>query len=179
MPLKNCSPRKRALSSREPVRATYMMLCISSTIYKSRSIQLWYAPHSRRNVVRNSSNRQQIVGTSANLPSTPLAVAGGPAGVPSRIHGGTLEQLRFAGANRLLVGFAYSAKGRIVEPYSLRFAETTGNLNFYGWELAGQQIKCFTVSKMSAVRILEQTFAPRYHVELGTPRAISHGPWRW
>ena len=90
-----------------------------------------------------------------------------------------MEQLRFAGANRLLVGFNYRGKARIAEPYSLRYAETTDNLNFYGWELSSRTIKCFTVSKMSAVQVLQETFAPRYHVELGTPGAISNGPWRW
>ncbi len=121
----------------------------------------------------------QIVGTSMALPAPPMATGRGLGPVPQRIHGGALEQLRFAGANRLLVSFVYSAKPRVVEPYSLRFAETTGNLNFYGWEVATQQIKCYTVSKMSGVQILESTFAPRYHVELGTPGAIAHGPWRW
>jgi predicted DNA-binding transcriptional regulator YafY len=99
--------------------------------------------------------------------------------VPRQLRSGTIEQLRFAGANRLLVEFTYSEKTRVVEPYSLRFAETTGNLNFYGWELDDAKIKCFTVSKMSDVHVLGQTFVPRYHVELGTPGAISHGPWRW
>jgi hypothetical protein len=120
-----------------------------------------------------------ILGTSANLPTPAMAVGHGQVAVPQRIHGGAMEQLRFAGANRLLVGFNYSGKPRVAEPYSLRYAETTDNLNFYGWELASQQIKCFTVSKMSAVQVLRSTFTPRYHVELGTPGAISHGPWRW
>jgi hypothetical protein len=44
--------------------------------------------------------------------------------------------------------------------------------------ITSRQIECFTVSKMSGVRVLERTFAPRYHVERGTPGAISHGPWR-
>lgn len=121
----------------------------------------------------------EIVGTSATLPTPAMAIGHGQVAVPPGIHGGTMEQLRFAGANRLLVGFDYTGSARVVEPYSLRFAKTTGNLNFYGWELASQQIKCFTVSKMSDVQVLQGTFEPRYHIELGTPGAISHGPWRW
>lgn len=120
----------------------------------------------------------QIIGTSTALPSQPIA-ARGQIAVPRQIRSGTIEQLRFAGANRLLIEFTYSGKKRVVEPYSLRFAETTGNLNFYGWELGSAQIKCFTVSKMSGVQVLGRTFVPRYHVELETPGAISHGPWRW
>jgi len=120
----------------------------------------------------------QITGTSDALPSQPIA-ARGQIAVPGRLRSGTIEKLRFAGANRLLVGFAYRGQDRTVEPYSLRFAETTGNLNFYGWELSNARVKCFTVSKMSGVHVLERIFTPRYHVELGTPGAISRGPWRW
>lgn len=120
-----------------------------------------------------------IVATSAKLPAPALATGRGQGPVPVRVHGSSLEILRFAGANRLLVGFMYSGKPRVAEPYSLRFAESTGNLNFYGWERESGQIKCYTVSKMSSVRVLEQTFNPRYQVELGTPGAISHGRWRW
>jgi len=121
----------------------------------------------------------QIVGTSVALPILAMAAAGGQRAVPQQMHGGTLEQLRFAGANRLLVGFMYNGKARVTEPYSLRFAETTGNLNYYGWELKSQQIKCFTVANMSSVQVLAQTFAPQYPVELAIHGAISHGPWRW
>jgi len=120
----------------------------------------------------------QIVGTSTRLPTAPTAAAGG-AIAPRDMRGGSLELLRFAGANRLLVAFDYAFKPRIVEPYSLRWAKTTGNLLFYGWELSTGQIKCFIVPKMSRVRVLERTFAPRYHVELGIPGAITRGPWRW
>jgi predicted nucleotidyltransferase component of viral defense system len=120
----------------------------------------------------------QMLGTSARLPTAPTAAAGG-AIAPRDMRGGTLELLRFAGANRLLVAFNYNSKPRIIEPYSLRWAKTTGNLLFYGWELSTGQIKCFIVPKMSQVRVLDRTFAPRYHVELGIPGTIARGPWRW
>jgi hypothetical protein len=122
---------------------------------------------------------KHIIGTSATLSAPAMAVASGRPAIPQQVHGSTLEQLRFAGANRLLVEFIYNGKARTAEPYSLRFAETNGNINFYAWELASQQIKCFTVSKMSMVRILDRDFAPRYHIELAIQGAISHGPWHW
>lgn len=127
-----------------------------------------------------------IVGTSVSLPTPAIVTGRVPAfatrspqqsGV-RRAYGSVFDILSFSGANRLLVGFDYSAKSRIVEPYSIRLAESTGNLNFYGWELATSQIKCFTISKMSRVRVLEETFAPRYHVELGSG-VIARGRWRW
>lgn len=120
----------------------------------------------------------EMFGTSARLPTAPTAAAGGVI-APREMRGGTLELLRFAGANRLLVAFNYNFKPRVIEPYSLRWAKTTGNLLFYGWELSTHQIKCFIVPKMSHVSILDRTFAPRYHVELGIPGAIAQGPWRW
>jgi predicted nucleotidyltransferase component of viral defense system len=121
----------------------------------------------------------QIVGTSASLPAPPMASSPGEVTAPRQLHGGPIELLRFAGANRLLVAFSYSGKSRIVEPYSLRYAQTTGNLNFYGWELASRKIKCFTVAKMHVVHVLQENFAPRYHVELSTSGGISRGRWRW
>jgi predicted nucleotidyltransferase component of viral defense system len=120
----------------------------------------------------------QIVGTSSRLPTPPLAASGGQV-APRQMRGAALEQLRFAGSNRLLVGFNYNSKARIVEPYSLRWAKTTGNLLFYGWELATNQIKCFIVSRMGQVRVLETTFSPRFHIELGATGGVQRGAWRW
>lgn len=122
-----------------------------------------------------------ITGTSSRLATAPMAAGGGQVIVSSQGRGSAsvIEQLRFAGANRLLVGFTYHGEPRIVEPYSLRWAESTGNLNFYAFELDAGIVKCFTVSKMSGVHVVQRTFTPKYHVELGTPGAISHGPWKW
>ena len=120
----------------------------------------------------------QIVSTSARLPIAPMAARGGQVIAPARLRGNIPELLRFAGSNRLLISFYYSGKRRLVEPYSLRWAQSTGNLNLYAWELASGEIKCFTTSKMSSVEVVQQTFAPRYHIELGTPGAISYGVWR-
>jgi len=120
---------------------------------------------------------EQIVASSSTLPTAPLAAGGGQL-APLSMRGATLDQLRFAGANRLLVSFTYHAKHRLVEPYSLRWAKT-GNLLFYGWELASNQIKCFIVPKMTQVGVVGTTFSPRYRIELGTESTISSGVWKW
>lgn len=120
----------------------------------------------------------QILSTSARLPVAPMAATAGQVIAPARLRESITELLRFAGSNRLLLSFYYSGKARLVEPYSLRWAQSTGNLNLYAWEIASSQIKCFTTSKMANVEVVQQTFAPRYHVELGTPGAISYGLWR-
>lgn len=119
----------------------------------------------------------QIVSTSARLPIAPMAASAGLVIAPSRLRGNITELLRFAGSNRLLLSFYYSGKRRLVEPYSLRWSQSTGNLNLYAWEIASGHIKCFTTSKMSSVEVVQQTFTPRYHIELGTPATASYGVW--
>ncbi|MGH7648008.1 MAG: nucleotidyl transferase AbiEii/AbiGii toxin family protein [Gemmatimonadaceae bacterium] len=121
---------------------------------------------------------RSIRGTATGLATVPNAGAGGVV-APRGMHGSIIDRLRFAGANRLLVQFDYHGRRRRVEPYSLRWASTTGNLNFYGWEAVTNQIKAFTVNKMSAVQVLTDTFVPKYNVELAKSDAIGVGRWRW
>ena len=80
---------------------------------------------------------------------------------------GTLDAVRFAGANRLLVSFRYHAKDRLVEPYSLR-RPATGNLLLYAWDTADGQIKTFKVGDIRGARATQREFRPRYRVELTT-----------
>lgn len=114
----------------------------------------------------------------AALPRELPRVAGGAnetivAPAPSRLWRAAvpLETIRFAGANRLLVEFVYNGKLRTLEPYSLR-RSSRDNLLLYGWELETAQIKCFDVSKMSALRTTARTFTPRYTVEFTGTGAI-------
>jgi hypothetical protein len=93
-----------------------------------------------------------------------------PAGIQYWGGGVSLESIRFAGANRLLVEFYYNGKHRKVEPYSLR-RTNTGNLLFYAWEISSGQIKAFNVEKISNIQTTNESFAPRYIIELN-----QHGP---
>ncbi|MDR1990010.1 MAG: nucleotidyl transferase AbiEii/AbiGii toxin family protein [Acidobacteriaceae bacterium] len=119
-----------------------------------------------------------LVATSAERPMAPITTSSDQIIAPAQCRGGITELLRFAGSNRLLLSFDYSGKPRLVEPYSLRWAKSTGHLNLYAWEIASGQIKGFTTEKMSNVEIVQQTFTPRFKIELGTPDTISHGVWR-
>jgi predicted nucleotidyltransferase component of viral defense system len=83
-----------------------------------------------------------------------------------------LEAVRFAGANHLLIRFAYSGKFRTLEPYSLR-RSSRGNLLLYGWELESGQIKAFDVAKIAQVSTTDRTFTPRYRVEFSPGAAIN------
>jgi predicted nucleotidyltransferase component of viral defense system len=79
--------------------------------------------------------------------------------------GQRLELVRFAGANRLKIAFSYDGKPRIVEPYSLR-RKSTGNLLLYAWEDGARNIKAFSTAKMVNVRATNESFVPRFRVEL-------------
>jgi len=61
--------------------------------------------------------------------------------------GSPVERIRFAGANRLLLEFDYHGKHRLVEPYSLREARTTGNILLYAWGLSSGHIKAFKLMR--------------------------------
>ncbi len=87
--------------------------------------------------------------------------------------GSPVERIRFAGANRLLLEFGYHGKPRLVEPYSLREARTTGNILLYAWELSSGHIKAFKIDEMYDVRASNAGFSPRYRVELSAQGPLS------
>jgi len=98
---------------------------------------------------------------------------GRPMGVgdyPALVFGGSMERVRFAARNRLLVQVVYEGVPRLVEPYSLRMP-STGNLLLYvhevrrGYESSGQ-IKAFKVAELGRVSVTEQPFFARYRIEL-------------
>lgn len=94
-----------------------------------------------------------------------------PAGVRYWGVGVPVETLRFAGANRLRVAFTYSGKARVVEPYSLR-RSSTGKLLLYGWETGASNIKAFDVAAIGGLRPTQETFVPRFRVELTTAEPL-------
>ena len=108
----------------------------------------------------------------AALPASRLAAAPSqlgeslvaPPGIQYSGSGGVFEQVRFAGANRLMIEFDYDGKPRRAEPYSFRRA-TTGNVLLYEWEDGTTRIKSFNMAKISSVRVTQATFSPRYKVE--------------
>lgn len=92
-------------------------------------------------------------------------------------RGSALQQLRFAGANRLLVTFSYHGKRRTLEPYSLR-RPATANLLLYGWELESSQIKAFKIEEIRDLSTPGTAFSPRYVVELAAAGPILAPPPR-
>lgn len=91
-----------------------------------------------------------------------------PAGV--RFWGtAPLELVRFAGANRLMIDCYYDGKSRHVEPYSLRRA-SAGNLLLYVRESGDSFPKSFIVSKIERLSVSNETFVPRFPIELNAIR---------
>jgi predicted nucleotidyltransferase component of viral defense system len=108
----------------------------------------------------------------AHVPSARGESLVAPAGIQYWGGGTSLEALRFAGSNRLLVEFTYDGRRRRAEPYSLRRAQT-GNLLFYGWEAGSTHIKAFNTAKMIDVRSTNVSFSPRYRIEFSPSGPVS------
>lgn len=82
-----------------------------------------------------------------------------------------ITRLRLAAADKKLVRIRYDQVTRLVEPYSYRTSKKTNKLLFYGWELRREgintgMIKAYRVDRIKDVEILDQTFQPRYQVEI-------------
>lgn len=109
-----------------------------------------------------------------HLPRVPSAEAVHATGPGIRYWGQNrpIEAIRFAGTNRLMISFMYHGSHRVVEPYSIRQAKT-GNVLLYGWEVASNHIKAFKLEEMQNVSTTDQTFAPRYRVDL-SPGSGAH-----
>lgn len=108
-------------------------------------------------------------------PSLPKATLGAvdtswvpPREMASWQAGTPLELIRFAGANRLRVEIDYRAESgrrgpRVVEPYSLRMT-MDGHLVLFAVDEAGR-LRSYRVDRIAGVRVLDDTFQPRYLVE--------------
>jgi predicted nucleotidyltransferase component of viral defense system len=113
-----------------------------------------------------------------------LRVAAGEAIVrPSRERRerpvGSLDVIQFAGAGRLLLQFTYHGHQRVVEPYSLR-RPRTGTLLLYGFEqrkngVPTSDVRAYKVDELQSLRVLEQSYRPRYVIELNE----QEGVWTW
>jgi len=91
-------------------------------------------------------------------------------GGPSVMEGNAIDRIRFAARNRLLVEVTYHGVTRVVEPYSMRTKGTRNRL-LYIWEITRgnsktDQIKAYKINEIQSASILQQSFTPRYAVEL-------------
>lgn len=85
-----------------------------------------------------------------------------------------LEIIRFAAANRLCVDLEYQdeqgrTSTRAIEPYSLRRTKA-GDLLLYAVRSQGGEDRSYRVDRIRGARATQQTFTPRYAVELSATR---------
>jgi len=90
--------------------------------------------------------------------------------------GAPLEQIRFAGANHLLVNLAYKGSTRVIEPYALRRSQA-GNLLVYAIKAGTGEVRSYRVDRIEGVQVLDRSFTPRYAVELSAALPVRTG-WR-
>ncbi len=83
-----------------------------------------------------------------------------------------LEIIRFAGSNRLCVDLDYQNSTRRIEPYSLR-RTADGNVLLHTFSVTRGEHRSYRVDRITGARITNQTFEPRYEVEL-TPEGPVH-----
>jgi hypothetical protein len=88
--------------------------------------------------------------------------------------GAPLEQIRFAGANHLIVELDYQGSTRLIEPYALRRSKA-GNLLVYAIKAQTGEIRAYRVDRIEGIRITSTAFAPRYAIELSVALPVSTG----
>lgn len=86
--------------------------------------------------------------------------------------GAPLEQIRFAGANHLLVQLAYQGSTRLIEPYALRRSQA-GNLLVYAIKAQTGEVRAYRVDRIEGVEVTSTSFVPRYAIELSVALPVS------
>lgn len=103
--------------------------------------------------------------------SPPPTMARWDVGVP-------LETVRFAAVNRLLVDLGYNGRSRLIEPYSLRRARTTGNVLLHARRADDGEHRSYIVSRVQSVRVTTTPFVPAYAVEFTQDGPMAAPPTR-
>jgi predicted nucleotidyltransferase component of viral defense system len=84
----------------------------------------------------------------------------------------SLEVVRFAAANHLLVELGYQSSTRLIEPYSLR-RSSAGALLLYGIKVETREIRCYRVDRIQSVQATTKPFRPVYAIEFGSSGSLS------
>lgn len=88
--------------------------------------------------------------------------------------GAPLEQIRFAGANHLIVELHYQGSRRLIEPYALRRSRA-GNLLIYAIKEETGEVRAYRVDRIQGVRVTTESFVPRYAIELSVALPVRTG----
>ena len=128
---------------------------------------------------------------SDQMPETPLAykLAQGESVIRERVlqlpyaaraATSSLEIIRFAGANHLCVDLDYidldgNRSTRRIEPYSLRRTQD-GNILLHAYNVDKNSHRSYRVERIKGAQISNQSFTPRYAVELTPTGVLSVSP---
>ena len=88
--------------------------------------------------------------------------------------GAPLEQIRFAGANHLLVELTYQNTTRLIAPYALRRTQA-GDLLVYAIKASTGEVRSYRVDRIQGVRVTNDSFVPQYAIELTAVPPLSTG----
>jgi predicted nucleotidyltransferase component of viral defense system len=76
-----------------------------------------------------------------------------------------IETIRFAASNRLCVDLDYQGSTRRIEPYSLRRTRD-GNVILHAFNVDRGEHRSYRVDRIEGARATDQSFVPRYAIEL-------------
>jgi len=83
-----------------------------------------------------------------------------------------LEKIRFAAANRLCVKLYYNNEYRLIEPYALR-KTPAGNILLFALRHDSGEIRNYRIDRIQGAAVTNETFIPRYTIELTPSGPIS------
>lgn len=83
----------------------------------------------------------------------------------SRVAQSHLEIIRFAASNRLCVDLLYQGSTRRIEAYSLRRTRD-GNIILHAHDVDKNDHRSYRLDRIEGAQVTNQTFAPRFEVEL-------------
>ena len=95
-----------------------------------------------------------------------------PVASAARSH---LEIIRFSGVNRLCVDLQYQGSVRRIEPYSLRRTRD-GDIVLHAMRASDGQNRSYRIDRIEGVRTTNQSFVPRYAVELSPQGRVAIAP---
>ena len=83
-----------------------------------------------------------------------------------------LEIIRFAASNQLCIDLSYQGSTRRIEPYSLRRTQE-GNILLHAHNLNKNEHRSYRVDRIQGAQVTNQTFNPRFAIELTPTRPIA------
>ncbi len=136
------------------------LACPKMTLFSFDDAQTWF--------------RSIVEGLFAGAPPRPAFAGAGGGAIGSFYSSTQREAILEAGRLGRLLRVVYDGYERVVEPYSLTFKRRKDGVAseyFYVWDRSGGSsgsvgIKSFFANKLGAVSIMDETFEPRFPIEL-------------